>query len=155
MLPVSKSMYKFRRDPVSVGLSVCLSGSHLGPATNFSPSSWIIFKQLQVCWCGEPSLMRGRVCSVQLLLGIASCLSRVWVPRDSCPYFNVSIFYTPPTWRARNIAAQLYSQALGCGLMNTNRNSRKFPIESLTHDIGRTLVRAEYGYRKESPNTNS
>jgi hypothetical protein len=30
-----------------------------------------------------------------------------------------------------------------------------FPIESLAHDNGRTLVRAEYGYPKGSPNTNS
>jgi hypothetical protein len=28
-------------------------------------------------------------------------------------------------------------------------------IESLAHDSGRTLVRAEYGYPKGSPNTNS
>jgi hypothetical protein len=33
---------------------------------------FIIFRQLPVCWCGEPSLMRGRVCCFQLLLGIAS-----------------------------------------------------------------------------------
>jgi hypothetical protein len=32
---------------------------------------------------------------------------------------------------------------------------RTFPIESLAHDSGRTLVRAEYGYPKGSPNTNS
>jgi hypothetical protein len=29
------------------------------------------------------------------------------------------------------------------------------PIESSAHDSGRTLVRAEYGYLKGSPNTNS
>jgi hypothetical protein len=29
------------------------------------------------------------------------------------------------------------------------------PIESLAHDSGRTLVCAEYGYPKGSPNTNS
>jgi hypothetical protein len=31
----------------------------------------------------------------------------------------------------------------------------KLWIESLAHDSGRTLVRAEYGYPKGSPNTNS
>jgi hypothetical protein len=36
-----------------------------------------------------------------------------------------------------------------------HRNSRTFPIESLAHDSGRTLVCAEYGYPKGSPNTNS
>jgi hypothetical protein len=30
-----------------------------------------------------------------------------------------------------------------------------FPIESLVHDSGRTLVCAEYGYPKGSPNTNN
>jgi hypothetical protein len=34
-------------------------------------------------------------------------------------------------------------------------NSRTFPIESLVHDSGRTLVCTEYGYPKGSPNTNS
>jgi hypothetical protein len=33
--------------------------------------------------------------------------------------------------------------------------SRTFPIEILAHDSGRTLVRAEYGYPKGSPDTNS
>jgi hypothetical protein len=37
----------------------------------------------------------------------------------------------------------------------SNRNSRTFPTESLAHDSGRTLVSAEYGYPKGSPNTNS
>jgi hypothetical protein len=34
-------------------------------------------------------------------------------------------------------------------------NSRTFLFESLAHDNGRTLVCAEYGYPKGSPNTNS
>jgi hypothetical protein len=33
----------------------------------------------------------------------------------------------------------------------SNRNSRMFPIESLAHDNGRSLVCAEYGYPKGSP----
>jgi hypothetical protein len=36
-----------------------------------------------------------------------------------------------------------------------HKNSRTFPIENLAHDIGRNLVRAEYGYPKGSPNTSS
>jgi hypothetical protein len=36
-----------------------------------------------------------------------------------------------------------------------HRGSRTFPVESREHDSGRTLVRAEYGYPKGSPNTNS
>jgi hypothetical protein len=36
------------------------------------------------------SLMRERVCRLQLLLALASSHSWVWVPRDSWPYFTVS-----------------------------------------------------------------
>jgi hypothetical protein len=31
----------------------------------------------------------------------------------------------------------------------------RLTLESLAHDSGRTLVRAEYGYPKGSPDTNS
>jgi hypothetical protein len=34
-------------------------------------------------------------------------------------------------------------------------NLRKFPVDSFAHDTGRTLVRAEYGYPKGSPNIDS
>jgi hypothetical protein len=44
---------------------------------------------------------------------------------------------------------------LGYGFHFQHRNSRMFPIESLAHDSGRTLVCAEYGYPKGSPNANS
>jgi hypothetical protein len=37
----------------------------------------------------------------------------------------------------------------------SNRNFRVFPVKNLAHDSGRTLVRAEYGYPKGSPNNNS
>jgi hypothetical protein len=42
-----------------------------------------------------PSLTRGRVCNLMLLLVLASA-----VPRDSRPYFIVPILETPPTWSA-------------------------------------------------------
>jgi hypothetical protein len=41
------------------------------------------------------------------------------------------------------------------GIHFQHRNSRKLAIESLAHDSGRTLICAEYGYPKGSPNTNS
>jgi hypothetical protein len=43
-----------------------------------------------------PSLTRGRVCNLPLMLVLASA-----VPRDSRPYFIVPILETPPTWRDR------------------------------------------------------
>jgi hypothetical protein len=36
-----------------------------------------------------------------------------------------------------------------------HRNFETFPVEDLGHDSGRTLVRAEYGYPKGFPGTNS
>jgi hypothetical protein len=76
----------------SVGQSVSVSGTRLGPATNSVPFSLIIFRRLRVCWCGAPSLMRGRVCSCQVFAGHRQRnLSQI--------YFTVS-FETPPTWRA-------------------------------------------------------
>jgi hypothetical protein len=38
---------------------------------------------------------------------------------------------------------------------NLRHMTRALPIESLAHHSGRTLVCAEYGYPKGSPNTNS
>jgi hypothetical protein len=49
----------------------------------------------------------------------------------------------------------LRNTTLVYGFHFQNRNSRTFPIESLALDSGRTLVCAEYGYPKGSPNTNS
>jgi hypothetical protein len=43
----------------------------------------------------------------------------------------------------------------GIQLWGTASTFRTFPIESLAHDSGRTLVCAEHGYPMGSPNTNS
>jgi hypothetical protein len=67
---VSKSELYYDFQPV--GQSVLMTGTHLGPATNFSPSFFNYVRQSRVCWCGAPSLTRGRVCSFQLSLSIAS-----------------------------------------------------------------------------------
>jgi hypothetical protein len=49
----------------------------------------------------------------------------------------------------------LRNTTLGDGFHFQHRNPRTLPVESFVHDSGRTLVRAEYGYPKGSPNTNS
>jgi hypothetical protein len=49
----------------------------------------------------------------------------------------------------------LRNTTLGYGFHIQHRNFGTFPVEDLAHDSGRTLVRAKYGYPKESPNTNS
>jgi hypothetical protein len=55
---------KLYYDRHSVGQSVLMSGTHLGPA--------IFFRQLRVCYFVALSLMRGRVCNLLLLLVLAS-----------------------------------------------------------------------------------
>jgi hypothetical protein len=51
-------------DRQSVGQSFLVSGTHLGPATNFFFQLEIFFRQLPVCYFVEPSLTRGRVCNL-------------------------------------------------------------------------------------------
>jgi hypothetical protein len=58
----------------------------------------IFFKQLPVGYFVSPSLTRGQVCNMLLLLVLASA-----VPRNSGPYFIVPILQTCPTWRARSL----------------------------------------------------
>jgi hypothetical protein len=68
----SKSKSNLYYDRQSVGQSVLVSGTHLGPATNFSHIfSLIIFRQFRVCLCGAPSLTRSLVYTFQFLPGIA------------------------------------------------------------------------------------
>jgi hypothetical protein len=57
----------------------------------------IFFRQLRVCYFVAPSLTKGRVRNLLLLLVLASA-----VPRDSRPHFIVPILETLPTWRARS-----------------------------------------------------
>jgi hypothetical protein len=56
----------------SVGQSVLVSGTHLGPVTNFFFQHGIFFRQLWVCYFVVPSLTRGRVYNLLLLLVLAS-----------------------------------------------------------------------------------
>jgi hypothetical protein len=46
--------------------------------------------QSGVCWCGTSSLTRGRVCSLQFRLGLASVVILGSESRDSWPYFTAS-----------------------------------------------------------------
>jgi hypothetical protein len=67
----------------------------------------IFFRQLRVRYFVAPSLTRGRVCNLLLLLVLASTV----VLRDSRPYFIVPILETPPTWKARS--SYLYPPGTG------------------------------------------
>jgi hypothetical protein len=84
-------------DQQSVSQSVMVSGTHLGPATNFSFSFKFSLDSWRVCYFAVASLTRRRVCNLLLLLVLASA-----VPQDSRSYFIVPVLETPPTWRARS-----------------------------------------------------
>jgi hypothetical protein len=100
---MNESKSKLRYDRQSVGLSrpVRLGVRHpSGTRHQFFFLLEIFFRQLRVCYFVRPSLTRGRVCN--LAGPRQSSSARVWVPRDSRPYFIVPILEIPPTWSARS-----------------------------------------------------
>jgi hypothetical protein len=63
---------------------------------------FITVRRQRVCWCGAPSLTRGRVCRVQLLLALASAITLGSVSAGVMTIFYCLRFETPPTWRAKS-----------------------------------------------------
>jgi hypothetical protein len=55
-------------DGQSASLSWCQ------PPSGVQDNVFVTVRQLRVCWCGTPSLTSGRVCSLELLLVIASAV---------------------------------------------------------------------------------
>jgi hypothetical protein len=98
------SVWKSHYDRRSVGQSVLVSDPHVGTATNFSHSLFDHFRQFLVCWCGGDlsGERTGLYFSVFARYRQRS-VSQIWVPRDWWECFIVSIFETPPTWRARSL----------------------------------------------------
>jgi hypothetical protein len=102
----------------------------------WGPRLFITVRQSWVCWHGAPSLMRGQVCHLKLLLALTSSHSFVQVPWDSWPYFTAS----DSTWWARspylipprNRVAQVYPQALN-SLFVTSYGSQGYGEGIRTH----------------------
>jgi hypothetical protein len=105
-----KSKSKLSYDQRSVGQSVLVSGHHQGPWPIFLSPWNVFFRQLRVSYFVAPSLMRGRVCNLQLLQSLASAVP---LGSESCEtqdhIFQIS--ETPPTWRARS--PYLYPPGIG------------------------------------------
>jgi hypothetical protein len=57
----------------------------------------IFFRQLRVCYFVVPSLTRGWICNLLLLLPRQLSPARVWVPLDSRLHFIFPVLETPPT----------------------------------------------------------
>jgi hypothetical protein len=69
-----KSKSKLYYDRQSVGQSVLVSGNPYGTRGQFLFLLEIFFRQLRVCYFVAPSLTRGRVCNLLLLLVLASAV---------------------------------------------------------------------------------
>jgi hypothetical protein len=58
----------------------------------------VTIKQLRICWCEAPSLTRGRVCSLQFLLGLASAVFHMSESRGIHDYILLSKIWDSQTW---------------------------------------------------------
>jgi hypothetical protein len=90
-------------DRQSVGQSVLVSGTHLGPRDQFFFLSEISFRQLRVCYVVAPSLTIGRLCNL-----LRNCF---WaLPEQSLlcrsPAELTAIFYCL-IWDSPNLEGQL------------------------------------------------
>jgi hypothetical protein len=116
-LPITNSLSKLYYDRRSDGQCVLVSSLHLGPKTRFLllSGSW------QVCWCGAPTLMRGRVFRLELLLALASSVILGSESRET--HYHILLYQiqdspnlegqVPIFISSRKRVAQLYLQALG------------------------------------------
>jgi hypothetical protein len=93
---MSKSQLFYDRR--SVGQSVLVLSPHLGPKTRFL----LLSDSCGFVDIGAPSLARGRVCHLQLLLVHASAIIFGSVSRGTHDHILLSRFETPPTWRAES-----------------------------------------------------
>jgi hypothetical protein len=103
-LEPKNSKFKLYYNWRSVGQSVLVSGTHLGPMTKFSP----FFDAVHPPW-------RGQVCSFQLLLGLVSCCSGLSPTRLTIIIYCLNVeapqpagpgscIYIPQAWGLPNLA---------------------------------------------------
>jgi hypothetical protein len=91
------------------GQSASLSW-YQAPFWGLWPDLFNTFRYLRVCWYGAPSLKRGQVCLLQLLLSSPAESFSGPSPAGLMTTFYCLRFETPPTWRTRFL--YLYSWIL-------------------------------------------
>jgi hypothetical protein len=84
----------------TVGRPICLGINHPSGAYY---QIFITVKQLRVCWCGAPSLTRGRICCLHLLLALANAVLGS-ESRRTCDYILLSQIQDIPFHRLLRLA---------------------------------------------------
>jgi hypothetical protein len=79
---------------------VCLG---INPLLGLMTRFFNTVRDLRVCWYGAPSLTRGRVCLLQLLLSSPAQLFLGPSPAGLMTTLYCLRFDTPPTWRTRSL----------------------------------------------------
>jgi hypothetical protein len=115
MLPLNKVEVSY---VMTDGQSACLGVKHPSGAQD---QIFVTVRQLWVCWCGVPSLMRGWDCHLQLLLALTSAVILGTKFHGTHDHILLSHIQDSPNMKGqvpifispRNKVAQLYPQALG------------------------------------------
>jgi hypothetical protein len=102
-----KSKWKLFYDRRSVGQSILVSSSNVGPKTRYS----LLADSCRFCWCEVPSLIRGQVCRLTLLLVFASVVILGSESLKSHDHILLPQIQGFPTWRASS--PYLYPPGLG------------------------------------------
>jgi hypothetical protein len=102
-IPIFQSSQSYEYIRPTVIRTVCLGARHPSETPEqFFSFFKIIFRQLQFCWCWAPSLTRCRVCSLQLLLDLASAVILGSESRAELNHIFLSQIRDSQTWRARS-----------------------------------------------------